>query len=154
MTAPSLPVTRRFHALETRRVAAAILVLSCLLITACRKQEAAPPAAFVPNTGQIQILNGCGKSGVAEAFRDFLTGLGFDVIEFGNARDWNYEHTLVIARMPSDRIASDMARALGTPRLLHLQHPESLVAATVIIGNDYEELMRTWPKQKAKPSSP
>ena len=123
-------------------------------LTACKKVAPAPPAAFVPNTGQIQILNGCGKSGVAEAFRDFLTGLGFDVIEFGNAPDWNYEHTLVIARSPSDHIARDMARALGTPRVLHLQRQESLVEATVIIGKDYEELMRTWPKLKAKPSNP
>ncbi len=90
---------------------------------------------------------------MAESFRDFLTGLGFDVIEFGNARNWNYEHTLVIARAPSDCIARDMARVLGTPRVLHLQHPESLVEATVVIGKDYEELMRTWqqPKKSAKP---
>ena len=124
------------------------------LTLACRKQEAQLPPSFVPNTGQIQILNGCGKSGVAEAFRDFLTGLGFDVIEFGNARNWNYEHTMVISRAPSDRIASDMARMLGTRRVLHLQHPESLVEATVIIGKDYEELIRTWPKPKTKPANP
>lgn len=120
----------------------------------CRKHESASIPAFVPNTGQIQILNGCGKSGVAEAFRDFLTGYGFDVIEFGNAREWNYEHTLVVARADSDRIARDMARVLGTPRVLHLRSPESLVEATVIIGKDYEELMRTWPKPNLKPANP
>ena len=101
-----------------------LAAMGVFLTLACRKQDAQPPPSFVPNTGQIQILNGCGKSGVAEAFRDFLTGLGFDVIEFGNARNWNYEHTMVISRAPSDRIASDMARMLGTRRVLHLQHPE------------------------------
>jgi len=131
-----------------------LAILGASLILSCRKQDAQPAPSFVPNTGQIQILNGCGKSGVAEAFRDFLTGLGFDVIEFGNARNWNYEHTIVISRSASDRIASDMARMLGTPRVLHLQHPESLVEATVIIGKDYEELIRKWPKPKAKPASP
>ncbi len=131
--------------------ASGLFIASLVLgFIACRKQEAPPPPTFVPNTGQIQILNGCGRSGAAEAFRDFLTGYGFDVIEFGNARDWNYEHTMVIARASSDRIASDMARVLGTRRVLHLQHPESLVEATVIIGKDYEELMRTWPRQKQK----
>ncbi len=91
---------------------------------------------------------------MAEAFRDFLTGFGFDVIEFGNARNWNYEHTLVISRTSSDRIARDMAQVLGTSRILHLQHPESLVEATVVIGKDYEELMRTWQQAKQKPAKP
>lgn len=84
-------------------------------------------------------------------FRSYLTGLGFDAIEFGNARDWNYPHTLVISRSDPDRIASDMARLLGTRRILHLRNPESLVEATVIIGKDYEELIRKWPKQKTNP---
>ena len=127
-----------------------LVLLGILFLAACRKQEDsnAAPAVFKPNTGQIQILNGCGKSGVAEAFRDYLTRLGFDVIEFGNARNWNYENTMVISRVESDSIARDMARALGTPRLLHLQRTTSLMVATVIIGKDYEELMRIWPQSK------
>lgn len=124
-----------------------------VFLSACRKQEDSKPAAaaFKPNTGQIQILNGSGKSGVAEGFRDYLTRLGFDVIDFGNARKWNYENTLVIARAESDTVARDMARALGTPRLLHLRRTTTLVVATVIIGKDYEELMRTWPQPNENP---
>jgi hypothetical protein len=125
------------------------LVLTAALL-GCREPD--PEPAFVPNTGQIQVLNGCGKSGVAETFRNFLTDFGFDVIEFGNARSWNYERTLVISRAPSDGIARDLARVLGTPRVVHLQHSASLVEATVVIGKDFEELMRTW--SQAKPSKP
>ena len=132
------------------------LLSGFFLFASCRKQESvqAAPAIFKPNTGQIQILNGSGKSGVAEGFRDYLTRLGFDVIEFGNARNWNYQNTLVIARTPSDTIARDMAKALGTPRLLHLQRTTSLAVATVIIGKDYEELMRIWPQPKENPARP
>jgi len=109
-------------------------------------------ATFKPNTGQIQILNGTGKSGIADAFRDYLISMGFDVIEFGNAREWNYEHTLVISRATSDSVAREMATALGTTRLLHLQRTTSLMEATVIIGKDYEELMRTWQQPKENPA--
>ena len=119
------------------------MLATAVLVVACKRNE--PETAFVPNTGQIQILNGCGKAGAAEIFRSELIDLGFDVIEFGNARSWNYEHTVVIARAASDRIAGDLAKVLGTPRLIHLRHPESLVEATVVIGRDYEELMRKWP---------
>ena len=118
--------------------------------SACRRRDAAEP--FLPNTGQIQVLNGCGKPGAAEAFRDYLTGLGFDVIEFGNARNWNYARTMVIARSESDGIAADLAKVLGAPRPLHLRHDASLVEATVIVGKDFEELKQAWPRRKsAKP---
>jgi hypothetical protein len=117
------------------------------LMAACN--DAAAPAAFKANSGQIQVLNGSGRAGQAEVFRAYLTERGFDVIEAGNARSWNYDHTLVLARTASDTIARHLAGALGTDRVVHLQHPASLVEATVIIGKDYKELMRTW-SQPAK----
>jgi hypothetical protein len=120
----------------------ALLAASALTLAACKRE--AGPAAFKPNTGQIQVLNGSGRPGQADVFRAYLTEQGFDVIESGNARNWNYEHTLVLARTPSDTIARDLARVIGTDRVVHLQHPASLVEATVIIGKDYKELMRTW----------
>lgn len=105
------------------------------------------PVVFKANSGQIQVLNGCGRAGLADIFRTHLIEHGFDVIESGNARSWSYEHTLVLARTESDTIARDLARALGTKRIVHLRHPASLVEATVIIGKDYKELMRTWPQR-------
>lgn len=124
--------------------------LLCLLLAAALSGCGEKPApAFKANSGQIQVLNGSGRSGQAEVFRAYLTEQGFDVIESGNARSWNYEHTLVLARTASDTIARNLARVLGTKRIVHLQHPASLVEATVIIGKDYKELMRTWP-QSAK----
>jgi hypothetical protein len=117
-----------------------------LALGACGGRE---PDAFKPNTGQIQVLNGSGTSGQAELFRAYLMDQGFDVIDLGNARSWNYDHTLVIARTPSEQIARDLARVLGTRRVVRLQHPASLVEATVIVGKDYKELMRTW-QQTAK----
>lgn len=109
-------------------------------------KDAPASASFTANSGQIQVLNGSGRAGQAEVFRTYLTERGFDVIETGNARSWNYDHSFVLARTASDTIARHLANALGTERIVHLQHPASLVEATVIIGKDYKELMRTWPQ--------
>jgi hypothetical protein len=129
---------------RARAATAALAALAfCLLGAACG-DKAPPPAAFKANSGQIQILNGSGTSGQADIFRAHLIDRGFDVIESGNARSWSYEHTLVIARTASDTIARDLDRVLGTQRVLHLKHPASLVEATVIIGKDYKELMKSW----------
>ena len=124
----------------------ALAALATLALNGCKRETKAE--TFKPNTGQIQVLNGSGRPGQADVFRDYLIERGFDVIESGNARDWNYEHTLVLARTPSDTIARDLAKVLGTDRVVHLQHPASLVEATVIIGKDYKELMRTWPQKQ------
>ena len=116
------------------------------LLCACNQDE--KPAPFIPNTGQIQILNGCGKPGAAEQFRNYLTERGFDIIEFGNAGSWNYAHTLVVARTANEPVARDLAKVLDTDNLIHLSDPLALVDATVIIGKDYEELSKRWQRPK------
>lgn len=122
-------------------------MVACILcFYACKepKQE----QHFVPNTGQIQILNGSGKSGAAEVFRDFLTDQGFDVIEFGNASNWNYSQTLVVARSEKKQIAKDLAKVMNTENLITLLDSTAMVEATVFVGKDYEELIKKWQKQK------
>ncbi len=136
----------KFSHAEKRFIFISLSWVGLFGIQSCHKVE--PDRPFIPNTGQIQILNGCGKSGIAEVFRDFLINLGFDVIEFGNASSWNYENTLVIARGASDVIAKDLVKVIGTNQLVHLQSESSLVEATVVIGKDYEELIRTWSQSK------
>jgi len=124
-------------------VAALLLAAACL--TGCKKAE---PDNFVPNTGQIQILNGCGKSGAAELFRNYLSDQGFDIIEFGNAASWNYAQTMVVARTANEPVARDLAKVLTTENLIHLFDPMAMVDATVFIGKDYEELIKRWQKPK------
>jgi hypothetical protein len=116
----------------------------CLLL-GCKEEI---PETFIPNTGQIQILNGCGKPGAAEVFRNFLTDRGFDIIEFGNASSWNYPHTLVVARTYNEPVARDLAKVMGTDNLVHLFDPLAMVDATVFVGKDYEELIKRWQKRK------
>lgn len=125
------------------------ILAACLLmgLSACSREEKAEEA-FVPNTGQIQVLNGCGKPGAAELFRNFLTDQGFDIIEFGNAASWNYAHTLVVARTDNLPVARDLAKVMGTDKLVHLFDPLAMVDATVFVGKDYEELIKRWQKRK------
>lgn len=120
-----------------------------LALSGCTREEAPQESEdFVPNTGQIQILNGCGKPGAAEHFRNFLTDQGFDIIEFGNAASWNYSHTMVVARTENLPVARDLARVMGTDNLIHLFDPMAMVDATVFVGKDYEELIKRWQRRK------
>jgi hypothetical protein len=105
----------------------------------CRESEQATPV-FVPNTGQIQILNGCGFARAAENMRDFLSEKGFDVIEFGNAPYWNFTQTIVVARSENLKVARDLAKILGTENLIQLKDSTYIVDATVFVGKDFYRL--------------
>jgi len=106
-----------------------------LFLTGCKKEE--KEQKFIPNTGQIQVLNGCGYSGAAEAVRNYLTLQGFDIIEFGNAEHWNYKETIVVARTNNIIVARDLGKVLKTNNVIQILDTTRMVEATVYVGKDY-----------------
>ncbi len=101
------------------------------------KQEKAEPSEFKPNTGQIQVLNGCGFPGAAEEVRNFLIDHGFDIVEFGNAPLWNFKETIVVARTSSFAVARDLGVILKTDNVIEMIDSSQMVDATIIVGKDY-----------------
>lgn len=119
-----------------------ISIILSICIASCKKEEATvAQKTWKPHTGQIQILNGCGLSGVAEDLRSFLASNGFDIVEFGNAAFWNYPKTLVIGRTATTQIASDLGQLIGTDQVITLIDSSEMVEATIIIGKDFYQLM-------------
>lgn len=94
----------------------------------------------VPHIGRVQILNGCGSSGIAHKLADYLRACHFDVKNIDNAENWNYEETLVISRTLDTTVAVQVAEALNTDKIVLIRNQETRYDVTVIIGNDYREL--------------
>ena len=92
---------------------------------------------FIHNTGQIQVLNGCGYSGAAELVRNFLAQKGFDIVEFGNAKHWNYKQTIIVARIENTGVARDLGKILKTNNVVQILDSSRMVEATVYVGKDY-----------------
>ncbi len=95
-----------------------------------------------PNKGSVEILNGCGKSGLGDIYSSFLRKNRFDVKSTGNvvvknSTIWNYSKTLVISRKKDMQLAQEVATLLRTepPVFITTDYNESDV--TVIIGHDY-----------------
>lgn len=98
-------------------------------------------AALAPDQRpQIEVLNGCGVSGIAARAQEFLREKGFDVVNVENARGFDYEETLVIDRGGDVGIARALARALGTENVIRQVRPDLVLQATVILGKDYRTL--------------
>jgi len=92
---------------------------------------------------KVQVLNGCGVSGIANEFSEFLQRKRYDIIEVGNAPTWDYENTVIINRERRDKKYIDKFRELiGIPKELvyPIKNDENESDVTLIIGSDYESL--------------
>ena len=98
---------------------------------------------------EVEVLNGCGVPYLAAQTTDYLRSKHFDVVFSGNARNQQYQHTLIILR--NEKVESFIKIAnsfdIDYTDITHIQvtPDESLcLDVTVILGADYakfEELM-------------
>lgn len=91
---------------------------------------------------QIQVLNGCGISGIASSFTAKLRRSGFDVVESGNFETFNVQKTFVIDRSGNLENARRVANALGISedQIIREVATGFYLDATVVIGFDYDQL--------------
>lgn len=91
---------------------------------------------------QLEVLNGCGVPGLANDFTSTLRQNGFDVVETGNFKNFDMQHTVVIARNFDSENAKRVAAALGIqPKNIFIEASDDFyLDATVVIGSDYESL--------------
>jgi hypothetical protein len=91
---------------------------------------------------QVDLLNGCGASGVATTFRDYLRARGYDVVEMRNYKSFDVDQSLVVDRTGSMLNAEKVAYALGIKKSQIVQqiNPDYFVDVSVVIGKDFPSL--------------
>lgn len=91
---------------------------------------------------QLDVLNGCGVSGIAQEFTDFLRKRNFDVVQSANYKTFDVEESLVIDRTGDLAVARKVAYALGIDEKNIVQqiNPDYYLNVSVVIGRDYEQL--------------
>ena len=125
-----------------------IVVLFVLVIYLCYsfivRTFINPPVDYKSNEKiiQIDVLNGCGTSGIAVKFTDFLRARGFDVLEMGNYKSFDVQETLVVDRTGNIENAYKVAQALGVDKknVIKQISPDSYLDCSVVIGKDYTSL--------------
>ena len=90
---------------------------------------------------EIEVLNGCGESGVANLFTKFLRSKGYDVIEIKNADNFQYKETIILFH---NEDVHEKAKVLS--EILNINqdnikfNENSVWDLSLIIGNDYKNL--------------
>jgi hypothetical protein len=88
---------------------------------------------------QINVLNGSGRSHVAQRFTDYLRARKFDVVHMDNYKDTNVARTFIIDRLGDTNSARKIAYALGVDEKLVRTEvdTEEYVEADLVIGKDF-----------------
>lgn len=88
---------------------------------------------------QVQVQNGCGVSGVADRFTDYLRNNGFDVVDYGNYHNFNVTKTMVVDRIGNLANARKVAESLGIKKenVFQQLNDDYFIDVSVIIGKDY-----------------
>jgi len=90
----------------------------------------------------VEILNGCGISGLAAEFKEIVHQKTFDVRHTENAAHFRYDQTEIIARSENTNAAFTLAEELGLEpsRVSIDKDPTVLVDVTLIVGHDYKSV--------------
>lgn len=91
----------------------------------------------------MEVLNGCGVSGVAEKLTDHLRSNNIDVVNLGNYRSFEIENSIIIGRNEKIRNAEIVAAIVGldNQNIIQQINPDYLLDVTFILGKDYRDLI-------------
>ena len=106
------------------------------------QEERADPAPVVertPDTGRIrvEVLNAGGRDGMARLATQHLRDRGFDVVYLGNARRYDRDTSVVLARGGDQDAAALIARSLGIEAIRAEPDSSRYVDVSVLLGTDW-----------------
>jgi hypothetical protein len=87
---------------------------------------------------RVEVLNGTGRAGLARAAAKSLRKMGIDVYSYGNAEDFDYEESILIARRRGD--IEVLAKLINCRNVMEQLQKNPIVDATLILGADYDRL--------------
>ena len=90
---------------------------------------------------QIEVLNGCGIKGIADLYTNFLRQNGYDVIDYKNAENFNFDKTTILIH--KNNINPAHLKELMKIDLFYIKNlidEDKFFDLTIIIGKDYKNL--------------
>ncbi len=94
---------------------------------------------------QVEVLNGCGISGLADTFKEYLRRKNIDVVQTGNYVNFDVDSTLIIDRIGNLKQAEYVADLLGVSkrRVITRINKDYFLDVSIVLGRDYLSLKPT-----------
>ncbi len=107
-----------------------------------KKTELSTNAGHADSIIQLEVLNGCGKEGIADKVTDYLRKNNFDVVQIGNYRSFDMDKTLIIDRVGKKANALKLAEVLGVDEkyIIQQKNDDYLLDITLVIGKDFNHI--------------
>ncbi len=101
-----------------------------------------PALEPVKQNTQVEVLNGCGVSGIAKSTTDFLRQSDIDVVYMGNHTSYSVPNSRIIDRTGDRDTALRIAEILGIDsQFVETEMDNSKqLEVTIILGKDYKTL--------------
>jgi len=101
----------------------------------------------IPEKVQVEVLNGCGESGIAKFLADRLRASNYDVVNMGNyikngKTNWEVEKTQLIDQIGLIEQARNLGELMGVDyaQVETFENPSPIADITIVIGKDYAGL--------------
>jgi hypothetical protein len=93
---------------------------------------------------QVEVLNGCGVSGVGDKFTDIIRSKGIDVVKTGNYKSFDIDQTFMIDRVGKIETAYKVADSLGIDKknIINEINKQYFLDLTIVIGKDYNKYLQ------------
>ena len=90
-----------------------------------------------PGNVKVEVLNGCGQTGVAQKAKSKLAAQGFKIVSVGDADSWKYQKTKILYRDGQDAKAQCVKKYLPDSQLVVSRKIGESADIRVILGKDY-----------------
>jgi hypothetical protein len=86
---------------------------------------------------RVEVLNAGGIAGLARNATEYLRDSGFDVVDFGNAADFDADSSIVLDRVGQVENARAVADVLGIHNVRSQPDSNLYLDVSVLLGSDW-----------------
>lgn len=108
------------------------------------KDEAQTKPQNVQQLIQIEVLNGCGVTGIGDRFTDLIREKGFDVVNTGNYISFDIDKTFIIERLGKLETAYKVADSLNIDKrmIINQINKDYFLDLTIVVGKDFNNYLQ------------
>lgn len=127
-----------------------LVVVNVILIASLLQKILSPnrpprvgAAVITEDALKVEVLNGCGVTGLANLFSEYVREKQYNVVNVGDAETYDYQRSVLIDRGKRERKQIEkLSKTLGIAldRILLIESRNSEADVSLIIGADYQSL--------------